>query len=62
MASIDKLIEEKEKLWPEIIRLILEYAKNEDSDVFGPFAEAVSVISMKLAGTKPQDFTTKLSY
>ena len=56
MASIDKLIESKEKLWPEIIRLILAYAKNYDPDVFGPFDEEVEKIQQKLIGIKPAEF------
>ena len=41
LASIDKLVEDKQKLWPEIVRLILMYARNEDPDVFGPFDDDV---------------------
>jgi len=37
LASIDKLIQDKQKLWPEIIRMILAYARSEDPDIFGPF-------------------------
>ena len=49
-------------LWPEIVRLILMYARNEDPDVFGPFDEEVLAITNKLAGIKPADFTTAVSY
>ena len=44
LASIDKLIEDKQRLWPEIVRLILAYAKSEDQDVFGPFDEEMDAI------------------
>ena len=62
VSSIHKLIEDKEKLWPEIIRLILQYAKTEDPYIFGPFEDEIEVISGKLAGCKPNDFLTKISY
>ena len=44
LASIDKLIADKQKLWPEIVRMILKYAKSEDPDVFGPFEDEVNTI------------------
>ena len=62
LASIDKLIENKEHLWPEIVRLILIYAKNEDPDVFGPFNDDVAACIGKLVGIRPVEVTTKLSY
>ncbi len=49
-------------LWPEIARLILAYAKNEDPDVFGPFDTEVSEIMNKLIGIKSNEFTTKFTY
>ena len=49
-------------LWPEIARLILAYAKNEDPDVFGPFETEVSEIMTKLIGIKSNEFTTKFTY
>lgn len=57
LASIDKLIDDKHKLWPEIIRLILAYTKSEDADVFGPFEDEVILIQKKLIGVKPAQFT-----
>ena len=62
LAALHKIIDDKQKLWPEIVRLILMYARNEDPDVFGPLDEEVTGISSKLAGIKPGEFTTKLSY
>ena len=38
------------------------YAKNEDPDVFGPFDDEVNVCIDKLAGAKPVEITTKLTY
>lgn len=38
------------------------YARSEDPDVFGPFDEEVMAVSKKLAGIKPSDFTTSVSY
>ena len=62
LAALNKIIEEKQKLWPEIIRLILMYARNEDADVFGPFDGQISEITTKLAGIRPMNFTTQLTY
>ena len=62
MASIDKLIENKQKLWPEIIRLILLYARSVDPDIFGPFDEQVNELVKKLVGIKPHEFTFKLDF
>ena len=61
LASIDKLISDKSKLWPEIVRMILIYAKSEDPDVFGPFEEELNTIQHKLIGIKPADFTTNFT-
>ncbi len=62
LASINKLIEDKQMLWPEIIRLILIYAKNEDPDVFGPFDEQITQICAKLAGARPHTYMIQLTY
>ena len=62
LASIDKLIENKQKLWPEIIRLILLYARSVDPDIFGPFDEQVNELVKKLVGIKPHEFTFKLDF
>lgn len=60
--SDNKLADDKQKLWPEIVRLILLYARNEDPDIFGPFDTDVTSICGKLTGTKPDAFNTKLNY
>jgi len=62
LASINKLIEDKQMLWPEIVRLILIYAKNEDPNVFGPFEEQVTQICAKLAGGRPHTYNNQLTY
>ena len=62
LAALNKIIEDKQKLWPEIIRLILMYARNEDPDVFGPFDEEIAEITTKLAGIKPMNFIKALTY
>lgn len=58
----NKLVDDKQKLWPETARLILLYARNEDPDIFGPYDSDVTDICQKLIGTKPDVFTTKMSY
>lgn len=67
LSSIKKLtdnglIGDKEKLWPEVVRLILLYARNEDPDIFGPFDADVTSICGKLSNIKPEVFNTALSY
>ena len=49
-------------MWPEIVRLILQYAKTEDPFIFGPFEDEIEVICGKLASCRPHEFITKLEY
>lgn len=62
LAALNKIIDDKQKMWPEIIRLILLHASCEEPDIFGPFEQEVVEITKKLAGIKPASFTSELSY
>ena len=41
LQAIHKLIENKEEVWPEIIRLVLTYKREEDGEDFGPDGETI---------------------
>ena len=53
LQAIHKIFPEKQKLWPEIIRLILHYIRLEDPHAFGPAEEKMQDILTRLAGLKP---------
>lgn len=62
MQAIDKLIENKEEVWPEIIRLILNYKKEQDDEDFGPNKETIDVVLQKLVGMRPSQYFTRLTF
>lgn len=62
LAAVSKLIQDKGKLWPEIARLVLTFRRNEDSAAFGPSEEAMGEVLKKLAGMKPGDYISRLTY
>ena len=41
LAAVNKLIHDKAKLWPEIVRLVLSFRRNEDQGAFGPSEECM---------------------
>lgn len=62
MQAIDKLIENKEEVWPEIIRLILNYKKEQDDEDFGPNKETIDVVLQKLVGMRPAQYFMRLTF
>lgn len=69
LVSFDKLIQDKEFLWPELCRLILQHRLEETNDAefdynvtFGPDGDMMKTIMTRLAGLRPCDYTARLSY
>lgn len=53
LQAIDKLIDNKEEVWPEIIRLVLLYQIEVLEADFGPHRDMVETIHGKLVGLRP---------
>ena len=62
LAAVNKLIQDKAKLWPEIARLVLAFRRNEDPAAFGPSEGVMGEVLKKLAGMKPGDYIPRLTY
>ena len=62
LAAVSKLIQDKAKLWPEIARLVLNFRRGEDAAAFGPSEEVMGEVLQKLAGMKPGDYISRLTY
>ena len=62
LAAVNKLITDKAKMWPEIVRLVLNFRRNEDQGAFGPSEQSMQSVLMKLSGMKQCDYITKLNY
>ena len=62
LAAVSKLIQDKGKLWPEIARLVLNFRKSADPAAFGPSEEVMGAVLAKLAGLRPGDYISRLTY
>jgi hypothetical protein len=78
LFSLDKTIEDKQQVWPEICRLVLLHRLEEESpqddadsdveqdldyeEVFGPSADTMKSVLGKLAGMKPAQYITTLTF
>ena len=62
LAAVNKLIHDKARLWPEIVRLVLNFRRNEDPGAFGPSEECMQTVLRKLSGMKQSDYISSLSY
>jgi len=58
LNAINKLIEDeqKEQIWPEIIRLLLAHRVEEGELDFGPFSEQMDKVQAKLVGMAPHNY------
>lgn len=61
MQAIDKLIDNKEEVWPEIIRLVLKY-KLDDGEDLGPNTATIEGIIQKMVGLRPCQYCITLTY
>jgi len=60
--AIDKLIDNKNEVWPEITRLVLLYKIEQDGEDFGPNRETVDSLLGKLIGLRPTQYHTTLTF
>lgn len=62
MQAIDKLIENKEEVWPEIVRLVLIYKKDQEGEDFWPNKDTIEVVLRKLVGLRPCQYSKKFTF
>lgn len=69
LQSLQKLITDKETMWPELCRLILIHRVEEVSDeqpnfeeAFGQYASSIKSIIERLSGLQANDYCTQFSY
>ena len=62
LSAIQKIIEDKITMWPEISRLVLTYKMQHTQQDFGPNKDAMLVILDKLVGMRPQHYNEKFSF
>lgn len=70
--TLDKLIKDKETIWPELCRLVLLQKLEETQEdgeeepnykeTFGPSGPVMKSIMERLKGLKPQDYNTEFTY
>lgn len=71
---MDKLIEDKENVWPELCRLVLQHRVEETNpdladddepdyeETFGPSGPVLESVMQRLAGLKPAQFNQTFTY
>ncbi len=69
LVSFDKLIQDKDFIWPELCRLVLQHRLEETNDAefdynvtFGPDGPMIKTIMTRLSGMRLCDYMTGLSY
>lgn len=62
LQAIDKLIENKTEVWPEIVRLVLLYKVEQDGEDFGPDKDTVESLLGKLIGLRPAAYHKSLNF
>jgi hypothetical protein len=62
LQAIDKLIENKNDVWPEIVRLVLLYKVEQDGEDFGPYKETIESVLSKLIGLRPAQYLKQLTF
>lgn len=61
LQAIDKLIDNKQEVWPEIIRLVLKY-KMEKGEDLGPNTCIIERIINKFVGLRPCQYCVMLTF